>query len=109
LKQGAFVVESAADILAAVPRLAQFDADPAAGETDAGEESESGADGSDNRRRLLQRDTERLLAALGKTPTDPDALAEHTEMDAATVQRLLLHLEMAGRAERDSQGRYTAI
>ena len=39
----------------------------------------------------------------------PDELARHVGMDAATVQRLLLHLEMAGCVERDSLGRYTTI
>jgi DNA processing protein len=102
LKQGAFVVESAADVLAAVPRLTPApdpDADPV-------ETTETDGNG---RRQRLQDDTGRLLAALGKTPTDPDALAGHSGLDAATVQRLLLHLEMSGRAERDALGRYTAL
>jgi DNA processing protein len=102
IKQGAFVVEESADILAAVPRLGLL-YDKAI---------EAPAEDKDKRKKQsnkLQKDTDRLAAALGKTPADPDALADHTGLDAATVQRLLLHLEMAGRAERDALGRYTAL
>jgi DNA processing protein len=108
LKQGAFVVESASDIIAAVPRLAPQPVATATGEGAPVDNEAAGDERADGRGRL-QRDAERVLSALGKTPTDPDALAEHSGIDAATVQRLLLHLEMAGRAERDSLGRYTAI
>jgi DNA processing protein len=114
LKEGAFVVESASDISAAVPRLARIFGDspnPVADEGETPDETPAGRDGRDRRRSALnaQRDAERLLAVLGKTPTDPDTLARHVGADAATVQRLLLHLEMGGRVERDALGRYTAI
>lgn len=116
LKQGAFVVESAADILAAVPRLAELYRPPkdtvaAGGVATEGVLSNDGdrTAGRAHHARCDDRDTGRLLSALGKSPVDPDALARHVGMDAATVQRLLLHLEMAGRVERDSLGRYTLI
>jgi DNA processing protein len=114
LKQGAFVVESVSDISAAVPRLAPIFAgapDPGSGKNDRSDEASTERDDGDRRRRAMraQSDADRLIAALGKTPTDPDALAQHVDMDAATVQRLLLHLEMAGRVERDSLGRYTVL
>jgi len=95
LKQGAFVVESVTDILEAVPRLA-----PAVDESEEPERTDRAAD---------VPVADRLLAAMGKTPTDPDALARHMEMDVASVQRVLLRLEMSGRVERDSLGRYTTI
>lgn len=112
LKQGAFVVENVSDITAAVPRLASVFASrsrPDSGEIDGPDAAPAaGEDGGWRGRALrLQKDADRVLAVLGKTPTDPDALARHVDMDAATVQRLLLHLEMAGRVERDSLGRYT--
>jgi DNA processing protein len=107
IKQGAFVVETASDITAAVPRLAMLYGESARvqpAEWPVVEEAERREESSS-----IRRDTDRLAAALSKTPTDPDALAQHAGLDAATVQRLLLHLEMAGRAERDSMGRYTAL
>jgi len=102
LKQGAFLVESASDVMAAVPRLdLLFVSKPDV----KAEKVKKGAPGQNS----LKKDTDRLAAALGTTPTDPDTLAVHTGLDAAMVQRLLLHLEMAGRVERDALGRYTAI
>jgi DNA processing protein len=102
IRQGAFVVENARDVVAALPRLGLL-YDTAVVTRDGGH------GGSDGRPARLHNDTERVAAALGRSPTDPDALAEHTGLDAATVQRLLFHLEMAGRAERDAMGRYTAL
>jgi DNA processing protein len=98
LKQGAFVVEGVSDILDAVPKLA-----PAAVETSGTTEHQRTETTSD------VPAAGRLLAAMGKTPTDADALARHVEMDVASVQRLLLRLEMSGRVERDSLGRYTTV
>jgi len=102
IKQGAFVVEATTDILAAVPRLGLL--------YEKAIEAPVEITGKIRKQSTkLQKDTDRLAAALSKTPADPDALAEHAGLDAATVQRLLLHLEMAGRAERDALGRYTAL
>ncbi|MCK5408159.1 MAG: DNA-processing protein DprA [Candidatus Krumholzibacteria bacterium] len=114
LKQGAFVVESASDVLAAVPRLVQLfvtsdQSDPTS-KTTAG--TTAGDEEAADRARYARRDykdAQRLLAVVGNAPVGPDELARHVGMDAATVQRLLLHLEMAGRVERDSLGRYTTI
>jgi DNA processing protein len=104
IKQGAFVVEQASDIVAAVPRLAVLYQDAVRNRT----QGKLVADERRNRQKAAD-DTERLTSALSKTPTDPDELARHAGLDAATAQRLLLHLEMAGRAERDALGRYTAL
>ncbi len=110
LKQGAFVVESAADIIAAVPAVLPPGPDGQRyvleDENSAGDEKTAGK----NYNFLLDRSNEeRLLHSINKTPVDPDELARHVKLDAGTVQRLLLHLEMAGRIERDSLGRYTVI
>jgi DNA processing protein len=114
LKQGAFVVESASDVLAAVPRLVQLfvtsdQSDPTS-KTSAGT-TVGDAEAADRARyaRRDHKDAQRLLAVVGNAPAGPDELARHVGMDVATVQRLLLHLEMAGRVERDSLGRYTTV
>lgn len=102
IKQGAFAVESAADILEAVPRLTSlFEGARKAPATEPVEPH--------GRPTGAATDADRLAAALGTTPVDPDELAEQSGLDAATVQRLLFHLELAGRAERDALGRYTAL
>jgi DNA processing protein len=107
IKQGAFVVETVSDILAAAPAVVPE-----------GENEGSGTAGSHENNRtpdirqkiLLDRSTEeRLFHCIGKTPVGVDELARHVGMETAAVQRLLLHLEMAGRIERDSLGRYTLI
>jgi DNA processing protein len=102
IKQGAFLVEGASDILDAVPRLAAL-YDRAAAAVPASDAP------APPRRGGGQGEADRLAAALGPTPSDPDTLARHAGLEAAEVQRLLLHLEMAGRAERDALGRYTAL
>jgi DNA processing protein len=107
IKQGAFVVEEASDILAAVPRLALLYKDAIHTKTDGILLQDDHK--YSQKKTATKNETERLASALSKTPTGPDALAQHAGLDAATVQRLLLHLEMAGRAERDSLGRYTAL
>jgi len=106
IKQGAFVVEDASDVLAAVPRLGLLYKDAVHMNSDGKllQDDENRGHG-----KTPNDETERLASVLSKTPTGPDALARHTGLDAATVQRLLLHLEMAGRAERDALGRYTAL
>ncbi len=101
LKQGAFVVEEAADILSAVPRLSLIYKKAVIKAVEEGLAMKS--------IKKKRSDIERVASALGRTPADPDSLAGRAGVDAATVQRLLLHLEMAGRAERDAMGRYTAL
>lgn len=102
IKQGAFVVEEVSDVLDAVPRLSTL-YDKAAYSVPAADSL------APAQRSTVRGDTDRVAGALSKTPTDPDTLARHVGLDAATVQRLLFHLEMSGRAERDALGRYTAL
>lgn len=107
IKQGAFPVETVSDILAAAP--AAFPALQSA-EPDGTAGGGSGETSDIRQKILLDRShEERLFHCIGKTPVDVDELARHAGMETAAVQRLLLHLEMAGRIERDSLGRYTAI
>lgn len=101
LKQGAFVVEKASDIVAAVPLLGEHVERVGGGE-------ERAADHQSDRR-PTDRDTSRLLETLGKTPTDADSVSAHLGLEVAQVQRILLRLEMSGLVERDSLGRYTRL
>jgi DNA processing protein len=54
-------------------------------------------------------DAERLLDALGHAPATLEILAERTEMNGATLQSLLLQLELAGRIGALPGGRFTRI
>lgn len=115
LKQGAFVVEKASDILHAVPLLeARLTRQGGACEDTTGLADETsgagnaGGAGSD-RPFVTDADASRLHAALGNTPTDVDSLSAHLGLDVTRVQRLLLILEMSGQVERDSLGRYTRL
>jgi len=47
--------------------------------------------------KLATPETDRLLDALGHAPATLEILAERTEMDGATLQSLLLQLELSGR------------
>jgi DNA processing protein len=110
LKQGAFVVESVADIVAAVPAaLPVIPDDRRHAPEDEGRVSDDRNSDKKFDFFLDRSNEERLLHSINKSPVDPDELARHVELDTVTVQRLLLHLEMAGRIERDSLGRYTII
>ena len=90
LRHGAFVVESAADVLEAVPLLdAAGPAPPAPLERP----SVGGA-------------ADRLLELMGGTPADPDHLAQALGLSVVAVQNLLLELEIEGVVTRDALGRY---
>ena len=107
LKQGAFLVENASDVIASVPRLASvYGLDPAGPE---GTTAASTADRRLSRSALATAEENRLLSLLGRSPVDVDTLARHAGVEVSAVHRTLFHLEMAGRVERDSIGRYTRI
>jgi len=59
--------------------------------------------------KLANPDTERLLDALGHSPATLEILAERTEMDGATLQSLLLQLELSGRIGALPGGRFTRL
>jgi DNA processing protein len=54
-------------------------------------------------------DAARLLDALGHSPATLEILAARTEMDGATLQSLLLQLEMSGRIGALPGGRFTRL
>lgn len=56
--------------------------------------------------RPLTPDAVRLLDALGHSPTTLEILAERTDMDGATLQSVLLQLEMSGQIGSLGGGRY---
>ena len=54
-------------------------------------------------------EAERLLNALGHSPATLEILAERTEMNGATLQSLLLQLELSGRIGALPGGRFTRL
>ena len=54
-------------------------------------------------------EAQRLLDALGHSPATLEILAERTEMDGATLQSLLLQLELSGRIGALPGGRFTRL
>ena len=54
-------------------------------------------------------EADRLLDALGHSPATLEILAERTEMDGATLQSLLLQLELSGRIGTLPGGRFTRL
>ena len=54
-------------------------------------------------------EAERLLDALGHSPATLEILAERTEMDGATLQSLLLQLELTGRIGALPGGRFARL
>jgi DNA processing protein len=54
-------------------------------------------------------EAERLLDALGHSPATLEILAERTEMDRATLQSLLLQLELTGRIGALPGGRFARL
>jgi DNA processing protein len=94
LKQGARLVESADEVLSALEfssLLAPRDA-PA----EAGREA---AATPDSRARVLDKEYEMLLDALGFEPLDVDTLVDRTGLAAQIVSSMLLILELQGRVE----------
>jgi DNA processing protein len=54
-------------------------------------------------------EAERLLDALGHSPATLEILAERTDMDGATLQSLLLQLELSGRIGALPGGRFARL
>jgi DNA processing protein len=105
LKMGAVPIESANDVLEAVPLLVEHLDEGRGEDARQREKTEETIDGRD------QLDADRpelslVYNALSSTATDIDALADHLDKDAAEVQCILLELEMRGLAARDLAGCY---
>ena len=97
IREGATLVQSAADILEQVRPI-----DPrAVAEPGHGYGAEPFADASDS-------DRGRVTALLGPTPVPVDELIRQAGMPGPVVQTVLLELELAGRLERHAGGRVSA-
>ena len=94
IKQGAKLVESAADVLEEL-RL------PAAAATSRSLEARGGD--------IASRLPAKFLAALGFDPFDPDTLAARAGLSAAQVAALITQLEMEGAVEALPGGRFRRI
>ena len=100
IRDGAVLVEEAADVLAVLaPALrSALDAVPPAASgavatADAGDEA-------------ADPDYRRLLAAMGQDPSAPDELIQRTGLTAQAVSSMLLVLELAGHVSSCPGGRY---
>ena len=56
-----------------------------------------------------ERDRDRVLEALGPTPTQTDDLIRHTGLHPAQLSMILLELDLAGRLERHSGGAVSLV
>ncbi len=109
LRDGAFVVESVADVFEAVPALGAGTTpdDGAAGEGAAHPSGGPVADAvrGDGTGAMAAADRA-VLEALDGVPAGPDALAALLGLAVETVQRALVRLEVAGAVARDGTGRF---
>ncbi|PRX11877.1 UNVERIFIED_ORG: DNA processing protein [Martelella mediterranea] len=99
IKQGAMIICSPDDVLEALAPLANMEL-PFSGNADEENEPESGPPaepGEDDRLRVAE--------ALGPSPCEIDDLIRFTGVEAATVQLILLELDLAGRLVRHPGGR----
>jgi DNA processing protein len=99
IRQGAVLVETAADILAEIAPLAGIPAEPAPAGRPARETAQKAAQEPDG-------DYHKLLDALAHDPCGVDALAARTGLTAAEVSSMMLILELQGAVESLPGGRY---
>ncbi len=99
IKQGAMIVCSPEDVLEALAPLSNLEL-PFSG--DAGEEAEPEGEAAAE---PAEDDRLRVAEALGPSPCEIDDLIRFTGVSAATVQLILLELDLAGRLVRHPGGR----
>lgn len=106
LKMGATPIESANDVLEAVPLLAEDpDTGPSGGATRRAGDNGTIPSGRDTG--IADRaDLALVYRAMTSMPVDIDALASHLDMNVADLQSRLLELEMRGLVGRDLAGCY---
>jgi DNA processing protein len=97
IREGAKLVESAADVLSELPNFLQ--PQPLA-------KPQAGAAGVADAQQALDKDYEILLDALGFEPAGIDVLAARTGIAGATINSMLLSLELRGRVVPHAGGRY---
>lgn len=111
IKQGAKLVECAADISEELPTLNQESTNKSiasqAGLTAQNEENGLKNEGAEEA--FANPYDSLLLKAMGYEPTTLDELQLRTQLDAATIQIHLLELELAARIQRLPGGRYQQI
>ncbi len=102
LKQGATLVEDAADILAALPALGAGLAEPAGG----GFRPPPPVDPAESE---VARARPRIVEMLSPSPVAVDELLRQCQFSPAVVQTVLLELELAGRLERHPGGQVALL
>mgnify|MGYP001176427727 CR=1 FL=1 len=96
LKQGAALIETAEDVLAALETVRTLDApmrEPVSSDFTAAQPPAIPEPDDTDRRRLLD--------CLSATPTEIDEIIRHTGLPASTVNIMVLELDLAGRLEHD--------
>ena len=95
IRKGATLVESAADVLAAIEAMrGTGPAEPAGGDFRASDEAASQDES------LLDSARRRVIEALGPAPAPVDSIIRDLRLPAQLVWTVLLELELAGRLER---------
>lgn len=101
IKEGATIVTSVEDIVPEIePMLSQRTAARPARLDE--EETEIASDADDSERDLV-------VSAMGRTPTEVDAIIRFTGLRPAAVRLILLELELAGRLEHHQGGRVSIV
>lgn len=103
IREGAGLVESPAEVLAALGPVASELADALRGRLRAAQEEAAGQ--SAPGQPPASEDHNRLWCALGHDPTGMDSLAERTGLTVAALSSMLLIMELEGRVVADN-GRY---
>ncbi len=104
IKQGATLVTSADDVIDALSPVGGIEPQLP---FDAGEEGEDYMPESTTD--LTENVRQRIVSALGPTPTDIDDIVRLTAATLGEVQLVLLELDLAGRLERHSSNRVTLL
>ena len=107
LREGATLVESAADVLQALGGLLAHVPRGAAGEA-AGSGAGAGAGLAGGGEEPLDPDHRRVLSSLGFDPVGVDTVVERSGLTADAVSSILLLLELRGLVEAHGGGRYAA-
>ncbi len=101
IKQGAQLITSAKDILDAMEPMIKTP-DQSNYTLDEKDEDEFTIKADEN-------DREKIISAMGHTPTDVDEIIRFTGVDAPTIQLIMLELHMAGRLERHQGNKVSLI